>query len=78
MAKKKAHKFPKDLSYKDAKQRLQEIVEGLQGGEVDIDQLGDAVEEATALIQFCKDKLRKTEEHVEGLFSQNLKKDPNQ
>ncbi len=76
MAKKKAFQLPDDLSYQAAKERLQGLVEDLQQGEVDIDQLGDTVEEATALIAFCKEKLRGTEKRVEGLFQQNTAQGP--
>jgi len=51
----------KSLSYKESINRINEIVEIIEGGEVDIDELTDLVKEATNLIATCKDKLQNAE-----------------
>lgn len=48
----------KSLSYKESINRINEIVELIEGGELDIDELTILVKEATGLIAACKDKLQ--------------------
>ena len=63
--------LPPDLGYAEALARLQAIVEDLQNGETDIDQLGDKVEEAAALLRFCRERLKGTQGRVERLFEED-------
>ncbi len=58
----------KEISYESAMRELQEIVSQLQEEVVSMDELSEKVKRAAELIAFCKDKLRKTEEEVNGLF----------
>lgn len=55
-------------SYEDALRELQVILEQLQNNEVPMDDLVQKVKRATTLIQYCKEKLRSTEEEVDKLF----------
>jgi exodeoxyribonuclease VII small subunit len=64
MAKKKTS----TLSYEKAMEELQEIISDLQAETVSIDQLSDRVKRAAELIDFCKNKLRTTEEDVNRLL----------
>lgn len=57
-------------SYETALEELQIIVAELQEESVSIDDLSEKVKRAAALIQFCKNKLRSTEEEVEDLFKE--------
>ncbi len=68
MAPRKKSALPKDLTYAKALARLQAIVEELQNGEADIDQLGDKVEEAAALVKFCRERLKGTQDRVDRLL----------
>lgn len=61
MAKKKS---PKIESYEAASTELNEIVEALESEEVSIDDLSNKVERATQLLNYCRTKLRSTEEQV--------------
>jgi exodeoxyribonuclease VII small subunit len=70
--KKKAEPLAQDLTYKDALQRLQQIVEHLQEGEVDVDALARQVEEATLLMRFCREKLRGAESRVNELLNDTV------
>jgi len=56
------------ISYEDAIKELQETVAQLQEDEVSIDELSEKVKRAAALIAYCREKLRSTEEEIGGLF----------
>lgn len=49
--------------------QLQEIVERLESGQMDIDALGKEIKNAQALIKMCKEKLTKTEEEINAIIS---------
>lgn len=51
-------------SYEAASIELNEIVEALESEEVSIDDLSNKVERATQLLNYCRTKLRSTEEQV--------------
>ena len=56
------------LTYEKALEELQQIVTQLQEDEVGVDELSDKVKRAAELIAYCREKLRTTEESLEGLF----------
>lgn len=58
-----------ELKYEAALKQLQEIVERLESGQMDIDALGKAIKNAQALIKMCKEKLTKTEEEINAIIS---------
>lgn len=64
MAKKKAS----DQTYEHAMKELQQIVMELQSEAVGIDDLSEKVKRAAELINFCKTKLRTTEEDIHQFF----------
>lgn len=55
------------LTYESAQAELQQIVQYLQSETVRIDELSDKIARANALIQFCRERLRLTEEEVAKL-----------
>ena len=57
-------KIDKDLKYEDALKRLEEIVNLLERKEIKIDQLADKVKEAKALVDYCREKLERTEDEI--------------
>ncbi len=57
------------LTYEAALQELQAIVAQLQGEAVSMDDLSEKVARATELLNFCRERLRQTEEQVEVLSS---------
>ncbi|MFK8037286.1 MAG: exodeoxyribonuclease VII small subunit [Crocinitomicaceae bacterium] len=61
-------KLEKDLKYEVALERLQEIVALLERKEIKIDDLADKVKEAKALVEFCRDKLDKTETEINKII----------
>jgi len=60
--------MPKELSYEQALEELQTIMQELQEESVSVDDLTEKSERATELIQFCKAKLRGIESSMEKLF----------
>ncbi|MGY4706521.1 exodeoxyribonuclease VII small subunit [Candidatus Bipolaricaulota sp. J31] len=53
-----------ELSYSQAVSRLEEILERLERGEVDIDELSAMVQEAAELVSLCRRKLTQAEMQV--------------
>ena len=64
--------MPKKLTYTSAMTELQDLVQGLEDGTVDIDALPKAVERAATLVQFCRQKLRNTEDALEKLLTDEV------
>lgn len=56
------------LTYQSAFMELQQIVNDLEEGEVNVDELSEKVKRATLLIALCKSKLTETEEDVNKIL----------
>lgn len=54
------------LSYKEALDRINRIVERIENEDPDIDELSSLVKEATQLISQCKAKLENTEAEIQS------------
>lgn len=54
----------KEQSYTKAYEELQQIVEGMENEDINIDDLEKNIKRATELLKICKDKLHKTEQSV--------------
>ena len=52
------------LTYEKAVKRLEEIVNKIEGGEMDIDSLTANLKEAKDLVEYCKEKLTNVEAEV--------------
>ena len=61
----------KETKYEAAYAELQEIVRKMEGEEMDIDQMAEAVKRAQELIKLCKDKLTKTDENIRKILAQD-------
>ena len=59
------------MKYEEAYHELQNIVRRMEGEELDIDQMAEAVKRAQALIKLCKDKLTKTDENIRKILAQD-------
>ena len=57
-----------NMTYTQAVVRLEEIMNAVQSGKLDIDELSGMLKEATALVQFCRGKLYKVDEEVKELL----------
>ncbi|MBI1224080.1 MAG: exodeoxyribonuclease VII small subunit [Bacteroidetes bacterium] len=56
------------MTYESALHELQELVSNLQESTISMDDLSEKVSRAAELLDFCRAKLRETEEKVKGLF----------
>lgn len=56
-------------TYDEALQEIQQIVNDLQAGKISIDELSEQVGKASELIQYCRNKLRKTGLELDQLLS---------
>ena len=59
----------KNLKYDEALEQLQDIVGMLERKEIKIDELSDRVKEAKKLVDFCRDKLRVTEDEISKIIN---------
>lgn len=51
----------KEISYKEALQKIEAIVDKIESGEPDVDELATMVKTAMELLKICNEKLRSTE-----------------
>lgn len=58
----------KKSSYSDAFNQLQIILEKIENGKLDVDELTENVKKAAELIKFCKSKLFETESEIEKIL----------
>lgn len=59
----------KETKYEAAYAELQGIVRQMEGDELDIDQMAEAVKRAQMLIKVCKDKLTKTDAEIKKILA---------
>ena len=60
------------MTYTKAVARLEEIMENVQGGKLDVDELSGLLKEASELVKFCREKLYKVDEEVKALIDDNF------
>lgn len=60
----------KKISYTEAFEELQQLVEEIESGEISVDELSEKVKRATELIKICKTKLTSTEEDVNKILKE--------
>ena len=63
-------KGAKDLTYGAAAARLEEILQRIEEGKVDIDELSGLVGEAAGLVTLCRDKIQAAEVQVKTITEQ--------
>lgn len=61
----------KTITYNAALEELRQIVEELQGENIDIDELAAKVRRASELIALCREKLRTAEGDLNTLWEQD-------
>ena len=59
-----------EISYAEALNELEEIVNKMENEDIEVDELSDAVKRAGILIRICREKLKVTEEEVSGLLKE--------
>jgi exodeoxyribonuclease VII small subunit len=60
----------KKLSYQEAYNELQNILDKIESDELDVDELTKNVKKASELIKFCKSKLFETESEIEKIIEE--------
>ncbi|PXV62520.1 exodeoxyribonuclease VII small subunit [Dysgonomonas alginatilytica] len=58
----------KDKSYTEAIQELQEILDKLESGDMEVDVLAEEIKRASTLLKLCKDKLYKTDAEIKKIL----------
>ena len=59
-----------NISYKDAIEEIESILQQVESGELDVDQLTDKVKRVSALLEICNKKLKTTEQEVEKIIKE--------
>jgi|TARA_B110000211_G_C13802250_1_gene431084 exodeoxyribonuclease VII small subunit len=62
--------IPSDMKYEDALAKIEHIVSELEQKEVSIDELIKRVYFAKQLVDFCQEKLTKTEKEIEKIIEE--------
>ncbi len=57
-----------EITYKAAVEEIEEILEKIEEGELDVDELTANVKRVTELLKICKSKLQKTEDEVNKIL----------
>ena len=57
------------MKYEEAIKKLEGIVEKMENGELDIDQLAEQLKEAQKLVKMCQERLTKVDEDVKKISS---------
>lgn len=60
-----------DMSYSEAIEEIQAIVEKLSKDEINIDSLPNEVKRGAELISMCKKRLKSTEESIDKVFKED-------
>ena len=63
----------KDLSFEDSLKKLEDIVEQLESGDVDLEKSVDLYEEGMYLKKICEEKLKKVENQIKKIKVENNK-----
>ena len=63
----------KEITYLQARQELQELVEELEKPEADLGQIAAKVKRALELVTFCRNYLRKVQEDTEAIIETHEK-----
>ena len=59
----------KDVNYEEAVRQLEDIVEKMERGELDVDSMASRLQQAQGLIKLCKQKLKHTDDEIQKLLS---------
>jgi exodeoxyribonuclease VII small subunit len=60
----------KNLSYSEAVATIDEILQQIETGELDVDELAEKVKQAAELLKICRGKLFSTEKEVEKILKE--------
>lgn len=60
----------KNLTYSEAITTIDEILQQIETGELDVDELAEKVKQASELLKLCKGKLFSTEKEIEKILKE--------
>ena len=60
------------IKYSDAISEIEEILELIETGELDVDELTGKVKRASQLIQLCKSRLHNADEDIKRILNQDM------
>lgn len=60
----------KKLTYQSALEEIESIVNEIENGSTEVDQMGVKIARAVELVKFCKKGIRSTEEHLSDAFKE--------
>lgn len=60
----------KKLTFNEAIEELELILNQIEKGELDVDELSGKVKRASVLIKLCKGKLKSTEDEIEKIINE--------
>ncbi|EFN91328.1 putative exodeoxyribonuclease VII, small subunit [Prevotella amnii CRIS 21A-A] len=58
----------KKINYEEAVRQLEEIVEKMESGELDLDSMTTQLKKAQELVKLCKNRLMQTDKDIQGLL----------
>jgi exodeoxyribonuclease VII small subunit len=61
-----------NIKYEEAVRQLEQIVDKLENGELDIDHMAEELKTAQQLIKLCKDKLTKTDDEIKKILEEKV------
>ena len=64
----------RQMKYEEAIGQLEKIVRQMENNELDVDQVSEQLKRAQQLIQFCRDKLTKTDEEIRQILEEGVAK----
>jgi len=64
----------KQISYNQAYEELQEILEGIKERNIDVDRLAEKVKRARELIKICEERIKKAEMEIEEIIKSSSDK----
>lgn len=59
-----------NLTYTEAVAAIEDILQQIETGEMDIDELAEKVKQASELLKFCKGKLFQTEKEIDQILKE--------
>ncbi len=63
----------KEPTYRESIEEIETILEKIESGEIDIDDLTNEIKRAAKLLQSCKEKLFRTEQEIEDIMDSGEK-----
>jgi exodeoxyribonuclease VII small subunit len=60
----------KSISYSEAVAQIEEILQQIETGELDVDDLAEKAKQASGLLKLCKSKLFTTEREIEKVLKE--------